>query len=224
MRSARTLFASAAVTAVLTVTAPSAYAIAVSNDGGHDSGSSSRSEEHGKSDEGGKYKDNDNDKPHGGVHTGGGALSMTVAGDRDEHGKSDDEGWKKDKPHGGVHTGGGALASTVAKEWQPGDEGGKYKDDDDNEKPRGGVHTGGGALSMTVAKEWQPGSDEGDKSSKSDDEGWKKDKPSGGMHTGGGAMAVTGSGLAAGSLLLLGGVGVGAYKLRRRQATGGAMA
>ncbi|WNI29457.1 hypothetical protein [Streptomyces sp. ITFR-6] len=152
MRSARTLFATAAVTAVLTVTAPSAYAIAVSNDGGHDSGSSSRSEEHGKSDEGGKYKD------------------------------------------------------------------------EDNEKPRGGVHTGGGALASTVAKEWQPDSDEGGKSAKSDDEGWKKDKPSGGMHTGGGAMAMTGSGLAAGSLLLLGGVGVGAYKLRRRQATGGAMA
>ncbi|MFJ3591842.1 hypothetical protein ACIPSL_25370, partial [Streptomyces sp. NPDC090133] len=140
----------------------------------------------------------------------------------DEGGKYKDE--DNEKPRGGVHTGGGALSSTVAKEWQPGnDEGGKYKDED-NEKPRGGVHTGGGALSMTVAKEWQPGSDEGDKSSKSDDEGWKKDKPSGGMHTGGGAMAVTGSGLAAGSLLLLGGVGVGAYKLRRRQTTGGAMA
>ncbi|MEU1495683.1 hypothetical protein ABZ456_36250, partial [Streptomyces sp. NPDC005776] len=97
---------------------------------------------------------------------------------------------------------------------------------------------GGGALSMTVAKEWQPDSDEGGKSDtstkteKSDDsakaeksdEGWKKDKPSGGMHTGGGAMAMTGGGLAAGSLLLLGGVGVGAYKVRRRQATGGAMA
>ncbi|MGY3058972.1 hypothetical protein ACVWZD_003217 [Streptomyces sp. TE3672] len=37
-------------------------------------------------------------------------------------------------------------------------------------------------------------------------------------------MAMTGGGLAAGSALLLGGVGVGAYKLRRRQSTGGAMA
>ncbi|MFD4983904.1 hypothetical protein ACFWND_30550, partial [Streptomyces sp. NPDC058383] len=137
MRSARTLFASAAVTAVLTITAPSAYALTVSGDWEHDSGSSSSSE-HGKSDEGGKYKDKD--KPNGGVHTGGGALAKTVAGDHgsDEHGKSDDEGWKKDKPHGGVHTGGGALSMTVAKEWQPGDEGGKYKDED---KPSGGVHT-----------------------------------------------------------------------------------
>ncbi|MEV0782276.1 hypothetical protein AB0I52_04650, partial [Streptomyces sp. NPDC050423] len=136
MRSARTLFASAAVTAVLTVTAPSAYAIAVSDDGGHDSGSSSRSEDHGKSDEGGKYKDHDNEKPRGGMHAGGGALAKAVAGDRDdhgkdEHGKSDDEGRKKEKPRGGMHTGGGALSMTVAKEWQPGnDEGGKYKDED----------------------------------------------------------------------------------------------
>ncbi|MFK0097420.1 hypothetical protein ACIQR2_04615, partial [Streptomyces sp. NPDC091040] len=70
-------------------------------------------------------------------------------------------------------------AKTVAEEWQPGDEGGKYKDEE---------------------------------------------KPHGGMHTGGGAMAMTGSGLAAGSLLLLGGAGVAAYRLRRRQASGGAMA
>lgn len=175
MRSARTLFASAAVTAALTITAPSAYALTVAGDQ-HDGGSSSVSH---------------------------------------EHGTSDDDGWTKDKPHGGVHTGGGALSMTVAKEWQPGDEGGKYKDED---KPSGGVHTGGGALANTVAKEWQPGND---------DEGGKykdQDKPSGGMHTGGGAMAMTGSGLAAGSLLLLGGAGVAAYRLRRRQASGGAMA
>ncbi|MEW2181607.1 hypothetical protein AB0890_35500, partial [Streptomyces sp. NPDC005406] len=103
------------------------------------------------------------------------------------------------------------------------------------DKPEGGMHAGGGAMSMTVTKEWQPDSDEAGKTEKStktekseksekSDEGWKKDKPSGGVHTGGGAMAMTGGGLAAGSLLLLGGVGVGAYKLRRRQATGGAMA
>ncbi|MFE7628503.1 hypothetical protein [Streptomyces sp. NPDC057509] len=217
MRSARTLFASAAVTAVLTITAPSAYALTVAADQ-HDGGSSN-AHEHGKSDDDGWKKD----KPHGGVHTGGGALSMTVAKEwqpGDEGGKYKDE----DKPHGGVHTGGGALANTVAKEWQPGDEGGKYKDED---KPHGGVHTGGGALANTVAKEWQPGNDESGKTgsaSKSEDEGWKKDKPSGGMHTGGGAMAMTGSGLAAGSLLLLGGAGVAAYRLRRRQASGGAMA
>ncbi|MEU1473301.1 hypothetical protein ABZ434_34490, partial [Streptomyces sp. NPDC005761] len=109
MRSARTLFATAAVTAVLTITAPSAYAM-TAGDWEHDSGSSSSSED------GGWKKD----KPEGGVHTGGGALAKTVTewqpGKDDESGKDD---WKKDKPEGGVHTGGGALAKTVT-EWQPG--------------------------------------------------------------------------------------------------------
>jgi hypothetical protein len=42
-------------------------------------------------------------------------------------------------------------------------------------------------------------------------------KPRGGMHTGGGGMAATqGGGLAAGAVLLLGGLGTGAYILRRR--------
>ncbi|WP_333734454.1 hypothetical protein [Streptomyces sp. IBSBF 3010] len=174
MRSARTLFAAAAVTAVLTITSPSAYAMTVAAD-----------------------------QQHGG----------SSASDH-EHDNSDGE-WKKDKPHGGMHTGGGALSKTVTKEWKPGDEGGKYSKDDED-KPHGGVHTGGGALAKTVAEEWQPG-----------DEGGKykdEEKPHGGMHTGGGAMAMTGSGLAAGSLLLLGGAGVAAYRLRRRQASGGAMA
>ncbi|TRV73550.1 hypothetical protein FKN01_27150 [Streptomyces sp. 130] len=208
MRSARTLFASAAVTAVLTITAPSAYAMTVAADQ-HQGGSSASDREHDNSD--GEWK---KDKPHGGMHTGGGALSKTVTKEwqpGDEGGKYKDE----EKPHGGVHTGGGALAQTVAKEWQPGDEGGKYSKDDE-EKPHGGVHTGGGALAQTVAKEWQPG----DEGGKYEDE----EKPHGGMHTGGGAMAMTGSGLAAGSLLLLGGAGVAAYRLRRRQASGGAMA
>ncbi len=43
------------------------------------------------------------------------------------------------------------------------------------------------------------------------------------MHTGGGWMATgTGSSLAAGSVLLLGGVGAGAFVLRRRRGTGAA--
>ncbi len=45
--------------------------------------------------------------------------------------------------------------------------------------------------------------------------------PHGGMHTGGGWMAGdNGSGLAAGSVLLLGGVGAGAFVLRRRRSAG----
>ncbi|WP_264482544.1 hypothetical protein [Streptomyces pinistramenti] len=40
------------------------------------------------------------------------------------------------------------------------------------------------------------------------------------MHTGGGAMALSGGGMAAGSVLLIGGLGAGAYMLRRRNASG----
>ncbi|MFF9868884.1 hypothetical protein ACF1G0_26370, partial [Streptomyces sp. NPDC013953] len=81
-----------------------------------------------------EYK-NDKDKPHGGVHTGGGLLS-TVTGDdwdkkdheskkdEDKYGKDheskkdeykkDEDKYGKDKPHGGVHTGGGGLDSSAA--------------------------------------------------------------------------------------------------------------
>ncbi|MGW1161997.1 hypothetical protein ACWD48_28110, partial [Streptomyces sp. NPDC002519] len=49
-----------------------------------------------------------------------------------------------------------------------------------------------------------------------------KKAPTGGVHAGGGALAqgTSGSGLAAGSILLLGGLGAGAYMLRRRNASG----
>jgi hypothetical protein len=51
-------------------------------------------------------------------------------------------------------------------------------------------------------------------------------KPHGGMHTGGGGLSLTsGSSLAAGSVLLVGGLGAGAWALRRRGTSGaGAMA
>lgn len=51
----------------------------------------------------------------------------------------------------------------------------------------------------------------------------KGEKPRGGVHTGGGGLADTGSGMAAGSVLLLGGLGAGAYALRRRKPTGTAI-
>uniref|UniRef100_UPI003C79B007 hypothetical protein n=1 Tax=Streptomyces sp. rh185 TaxID=3028729 RepID=UPI003C79B007 len=131
MRSARTLFASAAVTAVLAVSVPAAYAVTSADDWNKDSGSSASSND-------------DREKP---------------------------DSWKHEKPEGGVHAGGGALAGVT-------------------------------------------GSDsEGEKT-------WKHEKPEGGVHTGGGAMALSGSGLAAGSVLMLGGLGAAAYKLRRRNASG----
>ncbi|MYQ53940.1 hypothetical protein GA0115247_12537, partial [Streptomyces sp. PalvLS-984] len=49
---------------------------------------------------------------------------------------------------------------------------------------------------------------------------WKHEKPEGGVHAGGGAMALSGGGLAAGSVLMLGGIGAAAYRMRRRNATG----
>lgn len=48
--------------------------------------------------------------------------------------------------------------------------------------------------------------------------------PHGGVHTGGGGLAVTGGGLASGAVLLLGGLGAGAYALRRSRRASGAVA
>ncbi|MFI9494357.1 hypothetical protein ACIG8K_22690, partial [Streptomyces halstedii] len=81
MRSARTLFASAAVTAVLAVSVPAAYAVTSADGWDKDSGSSSSSDDHHDKQDSWKH-----DKPEGGVHTGGGALAA-VSGDD----------WQKDK-------------------------------------------------------------------------------------------------------------------------------
>ncbi|MYR45925.1 hypothetical protein GTW67_28740, partial [Streptomyces sp. SID5910] len=70
MRTARTLLTTAAASAVLVLGAPGAYA-AAGGDWDHDD--SSYSKEH---DSGSKH-----DEPRGGMHTGGGAL--TVAGEGD---------------------------------------------------------------------------------------------------------------------------------------------
>jgi hypothetical protein len=117
MRSARLLLATATATAALAIAAPGALAA----DGGDwDNGDSSYSKEH--------DKDSKHDKPNGGMHTGGGALTAVNEGDwskddsTDESEKGDWEadkeegskgGWgsKHEKPSGGMHTGGGALAS-----------------------------------------------------------------------------------------------------------------
>jgi hypothetical protein len=113
MRSTRTFLALAAASAVLVIAAPGAYA----GDSDWNHGDSSYSKEH--------DKDGRHDKPHGGMHTGGGAL--TAVNDDEwgtakdpkydpetykDHGyQKDSYGGDHDKPHGGMHTGGGALAS-----------------------------------------------------------------------------------------------------------------
>ncbi|CAL9272177.1 MULTISPECIES: hypothetical protein [Streptomyces] len=110
MRSARTLLTTAAVSAVLVLGAPGAYA-ATAGDWEHED--SSYSKEH---DNGGKH-----DEPRGGMHTGGGALTAVNEGDWDGGGSKEgsgtykqDEGEKSwggehEKPRGGMHTGGGGL-------------------------------------------------------------------------------------------------------------------
>ncbi|MFE2277587.1 hypothetical protein ACFXAE_10020 [Streptomyces sp. NPDC059454] len=149
MRSARMVLATATATAALAIAAPAAYADH-SGDGGHDKSSSSKEyEKEGKEYEkdgkeyekdgkeyekdGKEYeKDSKHDKPHGGVHTGGGALTAVNEEDwgtakdpkydpetykeKDDSqseesysGKQDKE-WNKEKPRGGMHTGGGGLA------------------------------------------------------------------------------------------------------------------
>ncbi|GAA1420335.1 hypothetical protein GCM10009601_18640 [Streptomyces thermospinosisporus] len=261
MRSARMVLASATATAALAIAAPLAYANHM-DDGEHDK--SSYSKEH--------DKDSKHDKPYGGMHTGGGALSSVSdkdwekgddkyededkkEEDKKEEDKKDDkyEG-KHDKPYGGMHTGGGALALSMDKDWEKGDdkyedkdedkkyedkdEDKKYEDKDEDkkyedkysskhDKPYGGVHTGGGALALN--KDWS--GDEGgkydssetykDKSEESwgkDKEEWKHDKPKGGMHTGGGGLAQPG--VTAGGLAALAFLGTGMYALRRKKAAG----
>ncbi|MFH0178659.1 hypothetical protein ACFVX5_32485, partial [Streptomyces cacaoi] len=85
MRSARMILATAAASAALAIGAPGAYA---AGDTDHDSSwskedSSSYSKEHDKEEHGKEdHGKEEHDYPHGGVHTGGGALaSVSDSGD-----------------------------------------------------------------------------------------------------------------------------------------------
>ncbi|MFF8507799.1 hypothetical protein ACF064_06880 [Streptomyces sp. NPDC015492] len=212
MRSARILFAATAAAGTLALAAPGAYAI---TSGDWDKEDSSHSRDH--------------DKPHGGMHTGSGALSLVDADDwsKDEHGKKDDHGKKDhDKPHGGVHTGGGALTTVSGDEWsKEHGKGGKHEKDHD--KPKGGMHTGSGALSLVNADDWSKDKDKEQKDENSwskenqkEEGGSKHEKPKGGMHTGGGGLTNSGTSLT-GALVLAG--AAGAFVLyRRRQGAGSA--
>ncbi|MDQ0935916.1 hypothetical protein [Streptomyces turgidiscabies] len=146
MRSARLLLATATATAALAIAAPGALAA----DGGDwDKGDSSYSKEH--------DKDSKHDKPNGGMHTGGGALTAVNDGDwsKDDNAEeSTDEGkkggWDADKEESGKgswnssakeESGKGSWNSSAKEEnGSKGDWGSKH------EKPSGGMHTGGGAL------------------------------------------------------------------------------
>ncbi|MFG2894210.1 hypothetical protein [Streptomyces sp. NPDC048248] len=185
MRTARTLFASAAITAALAISAPAAYALTTAEDRTPDSTSSSSSD-HDKSGKGDHDKSGKHHKGH-----------------KHDHDKSRDGR----KPHGGMRTGGGALATSLTQDWDQDD----YPSGDDREEGWKGDREGG----------WKGNHD---KWKGEHNKSWEGKKPHGGVHTGGGALAMSGSGLAAGSVLLLGGLGAGAYMLRRRNASGAAAA
>ncbi|MFI1393362.1 hypothetical protein [Streptomyces sp. NPDC020681] len=131
-----------------------------------------------------------------------------------------------------------AYAMTMADDWKKEDSSSSSSSSDHgdssgkHEKPWGGVHTGGGALGATSADDWQKVDDwekgssdsSSEMSGKEKPESWKHEKPKGGVHTGGGGTAMSGSTAAAGTVLLLGGLGAGTYMLRRRGAAGSAAA
>ncbi|AVV43940.1 hypothetical protein PYK79_52450 [Streptomyces sp. ID05-04B] len=122
MRTARMILATAAASAALALGAPGAHAA----DGDTDHGSSvskedgawSGKKDHGKEGHGkAEHGKGEHDGPHGGMHTGGGAL--TEGGGAGAHGsgprgggKEESGGWsgEHERPSGGMHTGGGALA------------------------------------------------------------------------------------------------------------------
>ncbi|WP_031072964.1 hypothetical protein [Streptomyces sp. NRRL WC-3742] len=81
-------------------------------------------------------------------------------------------------------------------------------------------HKGGEAKSTESKGEEHKGSES--KGSEGREEEHKA--PHGGVHTGGGGLVLSGGGLASGAVLLLGGLGAGAYALRRGRRTSGAMA
>ncbi|MFJ8595752.1 hypothetical protein [Streptomyces sp. NPDC093598] len=180
------------------------------------------------------------DKPHGGMHTGGGALAAVTTNDdwdnsrhdkdahgdkRDDEGKHEDHGkenghdkgsWegKHDKPHGGMHTGGGALAAVTANDdWDNSKhDPDTYRDGERGEDGWGDKHE----EDAYGDKDW------GDKHEKGSWEGKhdKHDKPRGGMHTGGGGLA-SAPGVTAGGLAALAVAGTGLYALRRQKASRG---
>lgn len=177
MRSARILFATTATAAALALTTPGAYALAA---GDWDKDDSAHSQKR------------DHDKPHGGMHTGSGALSL-IGGDdwsKDKSDKSDKSDKKEHgKPHGGMHTGGGALTAVSGDDWSKEHEkGGKYEKEHD--KPYGGMRTGSGALSAVNADDWGKPEQQKQESDKYQrQQGDEHRKPKGGMHTGGGGLA-----------------------------------
>ncbi|MFI8823958.1 hypothetical protein, partial [Streptomyces sp. NPDC053431] len=137
MRSARIVLAATAAAGTLALAAPLSYA---STAGDWDKDDSSHSQAHQPG------------KPHGGVHTGSGALALVSGEDwsKGDADKAKDKDWSKDDAEKGKD-----------KEWS------KEKDKD---KPHGGMHTGSGALALVSGEDWSKGD-----ADKAKDKDWSKD-------------------------------------------------
>ncbi|BBC34999.1 hypothetical protein SGFS_062930 [Streptomyces graminofaciens] len=146
MHSVRILLATAAASAALALGASGAYAAGGDWDHSDSSYSKEQGKEHGKGYEKEHGKEHDKGgRPHGGMHTGGGALTAVDEGGWGS--AKDSEGYNKDSEHG-KESGGKHDESS----WSGKDENswsGKHHEDSyggKHEKPSGGIHTGGGAL------------------------------------------------------------------------------
>jgi hypothetical protein len=215
------LLATATATAALAIGAPGALA-ATAGDGGHDD--SSYSKQH--------------DRPNGGVHAGGGALTTVRGDDSGSDRGNNDSGSDRGKSDSGSDRGKGDDSGSEHGKKGGSDHGKGDDSGSDRGGPRGGIHTGGGALSAVRSDDWNKDDekfdpetykDKGDKGNKGnddsgsdrgkDDSDSERDKPRGGMHTGGGALATPGR--TAGGLAVLALAGAGAYVVRRKRAADG---
>ncbi len=182
MRSARMLLAAATATAALAIAAPAAYAEATWD---HDDNSYSKEHD----------KHGSHDSPHGGMHTGGGALTAVS---QDDWGTAKDPKTDPDTYRNKDSDGGGK--ENWSKDSGSSEESWGGKEDTDSWSGKQGKESSGG---------------------KEDNDSWGSDhaKPHGGMHTGGGALASPG--LTAGGLAVLGVTGAGLYTLRRKKVSEG---
>jgi hypothetical protein len=229
------LLATATATAALAIGAPGALA-ATAGDGSHDDSSYSREHD----------KESKHDKPNGGVHTGGGALT-TVRGEDSsgndsgsDHGKSDSsdsgQGKKGDSSDSGQGKKGGGSDHGKGNSDSDSDSDSGYGSDSGSGsgskhghgRPRGGVHTGGGALSAVRSDDWNKDDEKFDpetyRDKNKDDSGSDRGRDDSDSERdkprGGlhtGGGALATPGTKAGGLAVLGLAGAGAYFLLRRK-------
>ncbi|WP_202919813.1 hypothetical protein [Streptomyces adustus] len=242
MRVTRTMLASAAVAAAVALSAPAAHAVSLvglrASDGGNSHGSDG--EQHGKEHDhksSGENGEGEGSHEDDGAQADGGAPDM---GGDDSGAEEGGNPWKKkdgksheqrQAPSGGVKAGGGALAMALADDggnpWKKkdgeshGDDNAASDDEQSQGGPNGGDQSEGDASAAAGDDSGaEAGAGEGGNPWKKGGKSHEKQQaPSGSVKAGGGGLAESGNGLAAGSLLLAGGLGAGAYMLRRRSAS-----